>query len=55
MKNKELIREEALEQNLAFQIRLHDYLHMFQIALEIKGNIYKPTNALGQAPTATSA
>lgn len=36
MRERKLSREEAVEEYIIYQLRLYDYLHMFQIALAIK-------------------
>src|SRR5690349_3164436 len=47
MRDRKLSRAEAMEEYLIYQIRLYEYLHMFQIALDIKDGKYNPENPMG--------
>jgi hypothetical protein len=50
MRDRKLTRAEAVEEYLVYQIRLFDYLHCFQAALDIKDGKYKPESVLGHGP-----
>lgn len=47
MRDRRLTRAEALEEYLVYQIRLYEYLHTFQIVLDINDGKYKPESMLG--------
>jgi len=51
MRDRRLTRPEALEEYLVYQIRLYEYLHCFQIMLDIMDGKYKPESSLGHGPT----
>lgn len=50
MRDRRLTRSEALEEYLVYQIRLFEFLHIFQIILDIKEGRYNPTNPMGHGP-----
>lgn len=43
MRNRKLTQDEAFEEYLVYQIRLFEYIEMFQIELDICEGRYKPT------------
>ena len=47
MRNRKLSRREALQEYLVYQIRIYEYLHTFQVGLEIFEKKYRPENPLG--------
>ena len=51
MRNRKLTHAEAVEEYLVYQIRLFDYLHCFQAALDIKDGKYRPELVLGHDVT----
>jgi hypothetical protein len=47
MRGGKLTRAEAVEEYLVYQIKLFEYLHCFQVALDIIDEKYKPESPLG--------
>jgi hypothetical protein len=47
MRERKLTRDEALEEYLVYQIKLYEFLHMFQINVDLMKHKYAPENALG--------
>lgn len=46
-KNHKLTREQAIEEYVVCQVRLYEFLHVFQIATEIIDGKYRPSNEIG--------
>jgi hypothetical protein len=51
MRDRRLTRAEALEEYIVYQFRLYEYIHTFQIALDIKDGKYKPETLFGHDST----
>jgi len=47
MRERKLTRDEALGEYLVYQIKLYEFLHMFQINLDLMKHKYAPENSLG--------
>lgn len=50
MRNRNLSREEALEEYLVYRKRIGEFLDMVQIAKDIKNGTYQPRDLLGRGP-----
>jgi hypothetical protein len=50
VRNRKLDPDQAFEEYLVYQLRLFEYLQMFQIGLDIIEGRYKPESALGHGP-----
>ena len=50
MRDRKLGREEALGEYIVYRLRTYEFLHIFQVVMDIIAGTYKPQNALGHDP-----